>query len=181
MDPRAARTLDALHATILELAATRPISDIPVTEIVAHAGVNRSSLYQHFTDREELLASALETIESISTRIDGPVRITDPAQPPAEIRRFVEHFAAYAPVYRLALGPQGSARVASRVRARMIELVREGLELSAIDSTKDVPRAIEAAGIAGGLLGIVEAWIRQDPMADTETAAAWLWGFLTSS
>ncbi|QIK63771.1 TetR/AcrR family transcriptional regulator [Leucobacter viscericola] len=180
MDPRAARTIATLHATILELAAVRPIGEIPVTEIVAHAGVNRSSLYQHFTDREELLASALETIESAGTRINRPVLVTDPAQPPTEIHRFIEHFAEYAPVYRLALGPQGSARVAARVRARTIDLVKEGLELSSTDSTGGVPLEIEAAGIAGGLLGIIEAWIQQDPMPDTDTASLWLWAFLAS-
>ena len=38
-----------------------------------------------------------------------------------ELRRFVAHFAQYSAVYRLALGPNGSARVAARVRYSLME------------------------------------------------------------
>ena len=178
MDPRAARTRQALHRAILELAAERPIGEIPATEIVVRAGVNRSSLYQHFDDREELLASALESIENEATRIDRPVALEDLSAPPPELRRFVAHFAQYSAVYRLALGPNGSARVAARVRARITTLVREGITLSTPDTHNALPLDIEAAGTAGALLGIIEAWIRQDPMPDIETATDWLWRYL---
>lgn len=178
MDPRAARTRTALHRAILELAAERPIAEIPATEIVARAGVNRSSLYQHFGDREELLASALESIEDAHTRIDGPVTLTGQAGPPQELRRFVEHFSEYAAVYRTALGPHGSARVAARVRARITTLVREGITLSAMDGRSSLPLEVEAAGTAGALLGIIEEWIRREPMPSMETATEWLWDFL---
>lgn len=178
MDPRAARTRLALHRAILALAAERPIGEIPVTEIVVRAGVNRSSLYQHFDDREELLASALESIESEHTRIDRPVTVTGLSEPPPELRRFVEHFSNYAPVYRLALGPHGSARVASRVRARITTLVREGITLSTPSAHSSLPLEVEAAGTAGALLGIIEEWIHRDPMPNSETATTWLWDFL---
>ena len=178
MDPRAARTRTALHRAILELAAERPIGDIPATEIVARAGVNRSSLYQHFDDREELLASALESIEDEATRIDRPVEFSETSTPPPELRRFVAHFAQYSAVYRLALGPNGSARVASRVRDRIQAVVREGIAMSTSSAPTALPLNVAAAGTAGALLGIIEEWIRQDPMPDIDTATDWLWRYL---
>ena len=181
MDPRAARTRSALHQAILDLAAERPISEIPATEIVARAGVNRSSLYQHFGDREELLASALESIEDEHTRIDRPVSVERGSDPPPELRRFVAHFAEYAAVYRTTLGPHGSPRVAARVRARITTLVREGITLSTPHTEGALPIEVEAAGTAGALLGIIEEWIRRDPMPSPDTATDWLWEFLLPS
>ncbi|UOQ61776.1 TetR/AcrR family transcriptional regulator [Leucobacter rhizosphaerae] len=181
MDPRAARTRASLQRAILDLAAERPIGEIPATEIVARAGVNRSSLYQHFEDREELLASALESIEVAHTRIDHPVTLSGGAEPPPELQRFVAHFAEYAAVYRTALGPHGSARVATRVRARITAVVHEGIMLSAPGSGGALPIEVEAAGTAGALLGIIEEWIRRDPMPSTDTATAWLWGYLRAA
>ncbi|WP_017793712.1 TetR/AcrR family transcriptional regulator [Leucobacter salsicius] len=179
MDPRAEHTRAALFDAVLSLAARRPINEIPVTQIVAAAGVNRSSFYQHFPDREELLASALENLETNAARIQDPIRTENPtAGPPAELTRFAKHFADHADLYRQALSPHGSSRVAGRVRARTIALVREGIELSGLQTDNRVPLDIEAAGTAGALLGVIEAWLAQDPRASHETAAAWMWQIL---
>ncbi len=178
MDPRARHTRAALSKAVLALAADRPIGEIPVTEIVTRAGVNRSSFYQHFTDREELLASALESLETEAARLHEPVRVTDFSTPPAELVRFARHFAEHANLYKQALGPHGSARVASRVRVRTIELVREGIERSHMRRNADLPVDVEAAGTAGALLGVIEFWLTQDPLPSYEEAANWMWQIL---
>ncbi|MBP1327576.1 AcrR family transcriptional regulator [Leucobacter exalbidus] len=175
MDPRAAHTQATLFAAVLDLAAHRPINDIPVTEIVALAGVNRSSFYQHFADREELLASALETLEVSATRLRQAIPLTHFDAPPTELVRFAKHFADHADLYRQALGPHGSSRVASRVRARTVQLVREGIELVGSGRTRSAPIEIEAAGTAGAIFGVVEAWLVIDPLPSHEIAAEWMW------
>lgn len=178
MDPRAAHTRALLHRAVLELAAERALDEISVTQLVSRAGVNRSSFYQHFSSREELLASALETAEEAAGRVRSAVRVPDPGRVPPALVRFLAHFAEHAAVYRRALGPEGSPLVASRVRARTVELVREGIELSRAPRS-GLPLDIEAAGTAGALLGVIEAWLRRDPLPDPETAAEWMWLILT--
>ena len=179
MDPRAAHTQARLRAAILTLAAARPITDITVTDIITQAGVNRSSFYQHFDSREELLAAALERIETEMAHADEPVIITDRAQPPAELVRFMHHFADHAALYRGIFGPHGSALITSRVRARMQAIVRTGMEIGPTHARQEqLPLKIEAAGTAGALLGVVEAWIKQDPLPPPELAAEWMWRIL---
>lgn len=165
---------------MLELAAEQPLDDISVTDIVTRAGVHRSSFYQHFTDREELLASALERAEIAAGRVTAAVTQTDPGRPPAELLRFLSHFAEHAVVYRSALGPQGSARVASRLRSRTLELVREGIALTQPDPIPGLPVDIAAAGTTGALLGVIEAWLGRDPLPSVEQAAEWMWRLIRS-
>ncbi|MFC5338841.1 TetR/AcrR family transcriptional regulator [Leucobacter denitrificans] len=176
MDPRARHTRSVLFKAVLALAADRPIGEIPVTEIVTRAGVNRSSFYQHFTDREELLASALESLETEAARPQEPVHLNDSTKPPTELVRFARHFAEHADLYRQALGPHGSARVASRVRARTIAIVQEGIERSPVRRNTELPVEVEAAGTAGAILGVIEFWLSQDPLPSPEVAADWMWG-----
>jgi len=179
MDPRAAQTREALSAAILELAAERPLDAITVTDIVSRADVHRSSLYQHFSDREELLASALEAAETSALRVTAPVRApSDPDRPPTELLRFLQHFADYADVYRMALGPQGSARVAARVRAQTLELVREGMALTNPEPSPSIPFDIGSAATTGALLAVIEAWLNRDPLPSIDEAARWIWQLL---
>ncbi|WP_449281038.1 TetR/AcrR family transcriptional regulator [Leucobacter sp.] len=178
MDPRAAHTRALLHRAVLDLAAERALDDISVTQIVTRAGVNRSSFYQHFSNREELLASALETAEEAAGRVRDAVRIPDTGRAAPALVRFLAHFAEHAAVYRRALGPEGSSLVAARVRARTVELVREGIELSRAPRS-GLPLDIEAAGTAGALLGVIEAWLSRDPLPAPEIAAEWMWRILT--
>lgn len=189
MDPRAAHTQSLLHAAILSLASERAITDVTVIDIITLAGVNRSSFYQHFTSREELLADALEQIETEMAHANEPVVVTDVTRPPAELVRFMHHFADHAALYRGVFGPRGSALVTSRVRARIQALVRMGMEVAparadAVGNAGGVdplPLNIAAAGTSGALLGVIEAWLQQDPLPSPEVAAEWMWRLLAPS
>ncbi|KAM9861893.1 TetR/AcrR family transcriptional regulator [Leucobacter sp. BZR 635] len=179
MDPRAANTQALLRSAVLTLASERPITSITVIEIITAAGVNRSSFYQHFDSREELLAAALDAIETEMAHADEPVIITDLAQPPPELVRFMRHFSTHRALYRGVFGPQGSALVIARVRARMLEFVRSGMQLSPGNlGHAQLPLDIAAAGTSGALLGVVEAWLSQDPLPGPEVAAEWAWQVL---
>lgn len=186
MDPRAAHTQSLLRAAILSLASERAITDVTVMDIITLAGVNRSSFYQHFNSREELLADALEHIETEMAHADEPVIIIDVTRPPAELVRFMHHFADHATLYRGVFGPHGSALVTSRVRARIQALVRAGMEISparfdefgGVSAVDPLPLNIAAAGTSGALLGVIEAWLQQDPRPAPEVAAGWMWQIL---
>lgn len=175
VDPRAEITRTRLFTAILELASQRPLDQITVIEIVARAEVNRSSFYQHFGDREELLASALEQIETVAARAHEPVLVDDPTHPPQELTRFARHFSDHAALYRQTLGPHGSARVAARVRARTMDLIRTGMELTPSPRAGSIPLDVEAAGTAGAILGIIEAWLEMEPLPTPDLAAEWMW------
>ncbi|MEN2740586.1 TetR/AcrR family transcriptional regulator [Microbacterium sp. X-17] len=171
MDPRVARTRRSLQEALLELARRRPLDEITVGDIVERAGVNRSSFYQHYTDKDTLLADALEVAIG---EVSAPI-VADPdyRMPPALVA-YLEHLAANAALYRRVLGPHGSALVANRLRARVHQIAQEHLAY-ADAGIEGLPADIAAAGIAGSALGVVTAWIALDPLPTADVAADWVW------
>ncbi|MCX6502664.1 MAG: TetR/AcrR family transcriptional regulator [Microbacterium sp.] len=178
MDPRAARTQARLQDALLALARERPLDEITVGDITERAEVNRSSFYQHYSDKETLLADALERmVDEVSGQLLA--RGTPaPAGMPEELAHYLQHLADNAPLYRRVLGEHGSAVVAARLRRRV-----EGIVTVAVgaDSAAFVglPVDVVAAGIAGTALGVITAWISRDPLPPVDVAAEWLWRVLT--
>ncbi len=58
-DARIVRTRAALHESVLALAAHKPSAEISVSELAAHARINRVTFYKHFASPGEALATAL--------------------------------------------------------------------------------------------------------------------------
>jgi AcrR family transcriptional regulator len=177
MDPRIARTRSSLQQALLELARERPLEAVTVGDIAERAGVNRSSFYQHYSDKETLLADALDAAaEEAAAQL--PTLEGLPHGPPAALFAYLAHVDANADLYRRALGEQGSAVVMARVRGSIETVVREAVAGSAVRSFADVPIDVVAAGITGSALGVIRAWVDRDPRPPVETAAAWLWRML---
>ena len=60
VDPRILRTKESLQNSLLELCRTEDFASLSISNIVDAAGVNRSTFYQHYADKETLLADALD-------------------------------------------------------------------------------------------------------------------------
>ena len=125
MDVRVERTRRRLQDALLELARERPLDEITVAEITARAGVNRSSFYQHYSDKETLLADALDAAAEAAAAM-LPDHYEPPSGPPQALVVFLQHVDEHAELYRSVFGPTGSAAVLSRLRARIDAIVRAG-------------------------------------------------------
>ncbi len=65
MDPRQAKSREALIAAAIALVDERELADISVTDLAGRAGLTRMTFYQHFADRDALLqAAGAERFES---------------------------------------------------------------------------------------------------------------------
>ena len=177
MDARIARTRRSLQDALLELARERSLDDITVADIADRAGVNRSSFYQHYSDKDVLLADALdEAVEDVSApllEITGPV-----SAPPEQLFAYLQHIEQNGDLYRRVLGDHGSTVVTARVRDRIERLVGEAIGKAAVPGFEGVPIEVVAAGIAGSALGVVRAWLERDPVPTVATVADWLWRVL---
>lgn len=54
-DPRVQRSQQMIQEALMELAQTMPFQKISVSAIATAAGVNRSTFYEHYTDKYDLL------------------------------------------------------------------------------------------------------------------------------
>lgn len=178
MDVRVERTRKSLQEALLALAREQGLDDITIGNIVERAGVNRSSFYQHYSDKETLLADALDAAEAhAGTQVpvlNGPL----PVHPPADLVAYLQHFETNAELYRLVLGERGSSVAANRIRSRLQTAASDGVRASGSHAFDGVPPDVVGAGIAGSALAVIESWLARDPRPPVETAAEWVWRVL---
>ena len=178
MDPRIVRTQLSLQQALLDLATEHELADITVADIADRAGVNRSTFYQHYSDKETLLADALDAaVEAAGLSV--PTSVDPPLDAPPELVTFMQHVDEHADLYRWAVGSHGSAIVTDRIRVRTEALVRHHLVVAGAASPfGSIPTDVVAASIAGAGLGVIRAWLESEPRASVQIAADWLWRML---
>ncbi|MFC7431750.1 MULTISPECIES: TetR/AcrR family transcriptional regulator [unclassified Agrococcus] len=192
MDPRIARTRQSLQQALLALAREQPLDAISVADIAARAGVHRSSFYQHYADKETLLADAIDaaTDEAAERSLASELASGAGESTPDEqqilqtLTVFLEHASANASLFRRVLGPHGSARATARMRERIDAIVREGVERARATGTvpaNAVPVEVEVAAVSGAAIAAVDAWLHMRPMPAPTQAAAWIWTLLSTS
>jgi AcrR family transcriptional regulator len=178
MDARIARTRASLQDALLALARERELDEITVADIAERAGVNRSTFYQHYPDKDSLLADALDAV--LSEAEPRLLEIEPPTQgPPPQLRLYLEHIEQNAALYRMVLGDNGSALVTGRVRDRIRRIVTEGVSRTRVPAFAGIPIEAIAAGFTGTAFGVVSAWLEMEPRPPCEEAVDWLWKLLT--
>ncbi|MDQ1129470.1 TetR/AcrR family transcriptional regulator [Microbacterium sp. SORGH_AS_0888] len=181
VDPRVVRTRTALQDALLALALARPLEEITVSDIVECAGVNRSSFYQHYADKDRLLSDALSRdLDEVAARVaerTGPPEFV--AGVPAELVVYLEHIAANVELFRRVLGPHATSAGAESLRDRIVEVVGTAIAPTLPIAFEGVPREVVAAGIAGSVLAVVGEWLRHDPLEPVPAVAHWVWSVLT--
>lgn len=178
MDPRIARTRSSLQEALLELARERGLDEISIGDVVERAGVNRSTFYQHYTDKETLLADALDAAAE-EAGADLPSLHETPPEPPEVLVSYLRHLDANAALYRRVFGEHGSAVVVARLRTRLEAIVADGIaRAEGAGFYGDLPRDVVAAGVAGSVMGVLGVWLAREPRPSAEVAAEWLWRVL---
>ena len=180
VDPRAVRTRRRLQDALLALARERTLESITIADVAEHASVNRSSFYQHYTDKEMLLADALANraadagadLSDLSMDDIGP-------EPPAALLRWFLHLAEHAPLYRQALGGAAAPDAAAGMRRRMQSVVADTtVRLGVSEDAFGMPLDVFAAGLTWTLLGVAASWLERDPLPPPDVAAGWAWRML---
>lgn len=174
VDPRIARTRRSLQEALFELARERELDDISVADIAERAEVNRSTFYQHYSDKDTLLADAIDAVvEDAGGALPILTEIT--SEPPAILVQYLKHVEDNATVYTRIFGDHGSPVAVARLRDRIRLIVTDAAAHSHKDLYNEVPPDVLAAGLAGSVLAVLEEWLRRDPRPPVDTAVAWLW------
>jgi AcrR family transcriptional regulator len=181
VDPRIARTRASLQEALLGLCRDTEYATVSISDITDAAGINRSTFYQHYADKEELLADALDGfVEQAAAQIEASQLNAPDADPREMIGKFLEHVRENAALYRMILGPAGSPMIVAQLRGRIIALAQSGLAKAPRDS-KSIPVNVAAASIAGSFISIVREWLNMKPLPTADRATAWAWSALSGT
>ncbi|HKE47228.1 MAG TPA: helix-turn-helix domain-containing protein [Rhodanobacteraceae bacterium] len=164
VDRRIERTRRALVGAFNGLVLEgRRYDRITVADLIARAGVGRSTFYEHYRNKDEVLAEAIRApFEPLAASVETGVRV--PAL--CEILRHFHENRVHAKVIFA-----GSARrKISRVLARMLA-DRLRARAKANGATLPASAGIAAIELADGQLGTIAAWLAGEIAGDADRLA----------
>jgi AcrR family transcriptional regulator len=179
VDPRTRRSRAALEAALRELIAERDLARISISDVTKRADVNRSTFYEHYTDLEDLAASACTGIFDelvASASVSGLVADGEPTH--HSLARLFAHVAEHAHLYRTLLGADGSARVINHLLRRITSGAHARRGAVPLTEVEDHPHDPAAAFLAGAVLGAVIDWLGRDCPGTPEQMGAAIWPHL---
>lgn len=164
-DPRAVRTREKLIGAFHEAVRDCDPRDMSVSALTRAAGVNRTSFYGHFSSPEDLAIHALSDLFDVVGNADIVMRSQHTVsgteasrQALREIVTFVyERRASYA---RL-LGPGAAPQLVRAIADAFTRRTVASLEPMAARPAAADP-TITAQFLAGGVLGVVGAWLAEE-------------------
>jgi len=144
LDRRKQRTRKAAVGAFIELLMTEGYEAVAMTAVAERADLGRSTLYEHFRTKDDLLAAAM----------DWPLRVlaADPPDP-AALLAFIEHVRERSGAVRVLLEQPLRSRIARLLAARIVP----GLHARGVVG----PRAdVRALACAEGQFAALAMWMQ---------------------
>jgi AcrR family transcriptional regulator len=159
-DPRRRRTRQDLMAAFFSLVLSQRYHEIRVGDVLARSGVSRSTFYEHFRNKDELLAASLEGPFQTLAHLVGEQADVN------KVRAILEHFWQNRALARSLF--QGAAlRI---VRYTLVVHVENALS-PAQRSRLRIPARLAAHGLADGLFSPIVAWLLGDAKCSAQELA----------
>jgi AcrR family transcriptional regulator len=131
-DRRVQRTRRLLHKALMSLILEKKYESVTVQEILDRADVGRSTFYMHFQDKDELLFSGFQYLQSFLESVQE-TSVTLPGKSYEKIIAFslamFEHAHEYRRINRALLGSNAEALVRRRIHSVLAGIVWPELKL----------------------------------------------------
>jgi AcrR family transcriptional regulator len=161
LDTRAERSRSALLTAFVQLIFRDGFESLTVQAIVSEAGISRSTFYEHFSCKDDILRASMGHLFAVVADCIIEER------PPLALTKVMAHFWENR---RLADRTfSGSARV---ILARSLsEMIEARLHTSNGGRPLLLPYRLAAIQIAEAQFALIENWLRGRAFADAETVA----------
>jgi AcrR family transcriptional regulator len=146
-DARKLRTRQAIHSAFFGMVLARRYYEIKIDDIVEQAGIARSTFYEHFKSKDELLASSLEGPFS---RLANLVDDTTSREALIEI---LEHFWQNRAMARGVF----TGAIRKKVSATLTRMIQKKLATQCID--KKLPLPLISIQLSEMMLAPIVAWL----------------------
>jgi AcrR family transcriptional regulator len=158
-DPRAERVRTLLRDAAFALAHERPVDELTVSDLVARAGVSRQVFYQHFSDRDDAVATAFAVaFAAAAADIQGDAR--------SRIFKLFAFAADHRTMYRNVVPSAVTQRVVAAFRAELLpaceEIAAQGMRV--VGPIADIGQDAVSRFLVGGFQEVLRSWM-EDPDA----------------
>lgn len=161
IDRRVRRTRQTLHETLMRLTVEHGYDEISVADIAAAANVGRSTFYAHFTDKDDLLRSAVGTLRSALMQEhavagsdgDGPGRVLG-------FSRFMTaHLAEQRILYQALMRGRAGPILLDFIRHALCDIVRAELAPGMKPTTAALDDELTVQFLVGGYMSVLTWWL----------------------
>jgi AcrR family transcriptional regulator len=157
LDRRVERTREALRIALMDLMVERGWDGIDVQTLCGRANIGRSTFYQHFPNKEELLKASFAGLKQVLLA----QAVIEPAKggngiPLAFVPALVAHVHEAQQVFRALLARRSGHYVQDRFRELLVELFLAELPSSGPRRWQDAARAHY---LAGALFELLAWWL----------------------
>jgi AcrR family transcriptional regulator len=168
-DRRTRRTREAVFQAFARLVLNRRYSSFAVADIVAEAGIGRSTFYEHFHGKDEVLLEAIEPI--FLTLVDAAIGNTALGR----VQATVEHIWQQRSLARIIFEPP----LHQKLRRKLAAMIESRLDENQLHP---YPPALLATALAASQLAILQMWVAGDVTCPPKLVAAMLMqGFVAQS
>ena len=151
-DRRQQRTREALRRAFITLAGCRRYEDFGVADLIAEANIGRSTFYEHYRSKDDLLHALMDGMLCVLADASGR------NAPNEHVIGLLAHFWDNRRLGKAVFGPQ----LGPTLRRRLASLIEQRTD---VDESR-------AAFIAAGQIGLLHAWLTGEVAADTRAIAA---------
>lgn len=172
-DLRVRRTHKLLWEALMAEMSERPFEQISVSDICERAMVHRTTFYKHYEDKYALLEQGLRQMYNtlLAESEHLPPSAYSVEEPPPYFVRLFEHVAQHERFYRLALCGDGISRFQRLLRTYFADEITGTMRGEHAAGNLQVPIAIHAHFLAGGILSLLAWWLEQGiPLSPREMA-----------
>jgi len=176
IDPRVERTRRAIWDALLSLTLERGFESVSVAQIARRAGINRSTFYAHFPDKQAVVREELaRLLRDLRARNETPTPESyarfDPAKPHPNALRWFAHVAAHEDFYAALLVTGELAAFEGEVAALVNGYAENRLREWPGPLRPELPPAVLIAASTAQNLALVRWWLAQHPRPGLEEMA----------
>ncbi|MFF4590373.1 TetR/AcrR family transcriptional regulator [Streptomyces sp. NPDC001388] len=164
-DRRIRRTRQALHQALLQLMAEKGYESVTIQDIIDRADVGRSTFYNHYSNKDDLLKDGFADLRSLVGRQSpkataaqnrGPLRFSLP---------FLHHIQEQRHLARALFTQSGLRPVRKHMEELLADVVRDEIP----STTPGVaPREAVVRFIVASHLACLEWWLTESPQSTPE-------------
>lgn len=178
-DPRVRRTRRLLLDAALALVAEREIGEITITDITRAAGVNRATFYQHYLDKQDLIAQALDDLFDEITTDDRA--FLEAGTPPSfaammpPLALFFQRLDERGELFRRLLGNTGTTAFSQRlVRFYEAAFAEQWAKVHSDHHPDEPPLGLRARAAAAEGQAVIAWWLEHGRQEPVTQMAAWM-------